>query len=192
MLRLGLLLPANDVLHGVITGGFGIEGTEPPAVFRLVYIAPAVVAVRPWAQARLVVMSVTPVGRPGLAVNFKKLQRRPTVQKIMVAIGGGILTCVGALCVVRSRGGRRGAASPRSARGDTARVGVRQPAGPGATARARRARLDPVPQDNDLPSGAVVTPSLSVAPGAPTHSLASLPSPESSLELGLRAPSLPG
>ena len=93
LMALGGLLVLNAVLHGVIVGRFGLKGNEPPAVFGLVYAGLAAAVFVGWAHAPVAVLVVTTLGLVGLAVNFKKLQHETTVEKIIFAVGAGILGC---------------------------------------------------------------------------------------------------
>ena len=91
MTLLAVLLVVNAVLHGVIVGRFGFGGNEPPAVFAILYGALAVAVVVGWTGALLVTLVVTTLGLLGLAVNFRKLQHEPSVEKMIFVVGAAIL-----------------------------------------------------------------------------------------------------
>lgn len=95
-----LLLLVNAVLHGIIVGRFGIKGNEPPAVFGLVYAALAIAVFAGWTYGALATLVVTTVGLLGLALNFRKLQHEPTVEKIIFVVGAAIIAYVAYLLLV--------------------------------------------------------------------------------------------
>lgn len=91
MTLLGVLLLVNAVLHGVIVARFGIKGNEPPALFGLLYAALALAVYFGWTYAVLAALVVTTIGLIGLAVNFRKLQRDTTIEKIIFVVGAAII-----------------------------------------------------------------------------------------------------
>ena len=91
MMLLSLLLLVNAVLHGVIVARFGIKGNEPPALFGVLYAALALATFSGWSYGTLAVLAVTLIGLLGLALNFKKLQHDPTVEKVIFVVGAAIL-----------------------------------------------------------------------------------------------------
>lgn len=99
MTLLSLLLLGNAVLHGVIVGRFGVKGNAPPAVFGALYAGLALAVFFGWARAPLAALIVTAVGLVGLALNFKKLQHDPTVEKVIFVVGAATLSCAGYLLV---------------------------------------------------------------------------------------------
>ena len=101
MVLLGLLLLCNAVLHGVIIGRFGIKGNAPPAVFGILYAGLALAVFRDWDHAVLATLVVTAVGLLGLALNFKKLQHDPTVERIVFVVGSATVAAAVYLLFVR-------------------------------------------------------------------------------------------
>ena len=101
MALLSLLLLVNTALHGVIIGRFGIKGNGPPAVFGLLYAALALAVISGWPYGLEATLLVTAVGLVGLALNFKKLQHDPTVEKIIILVGMAILACTAYLLLSR-------------------------------------------------------------------------------------------
>ncbi len=101
MALLGLLLLSNAVLHGVIIGRFGIKGNEPPALFGILYAGLALAVFRDWDHAVLATLVVTAVGLVGLALNFKKLQHDPTVEKIVFVVGSATVVVAAYLLLLQ-------------------------------------------------------------------------------------------
>ncbi len=93
MMILSLLLLVNAMLHGVIIWRFGIKGNVPPAVFGFLYVALALANLQAWTYGVLATLLVTTIGLIGLAVNYRKLQHDPTVEKIIFGVGLAILAC---------------------------------------------------------------------------------------------------
>ncbi len=101
MTLLSLLLLVNAVLHGIIVGRFGIKGNEPPAMFGLLYAVLAIAVFLGWTSGALATLVVTTVGLLGLALNFRKLQREPTIEKIIFVVGAAIIAYAAYLLLVR-------------------------------------------------------------------------------------------
>ncbi len=93
MMLLSLLLLVNALLHGVIVGRFGIKGNVPPAVFGFLYAALAIALLLGWTHGTLATLIVTTVGLVGLALNFRKLQHDPSIEKIIFVVGATIIAC---------------------------------------------------------------------------------------------------
>lgn len=91
MTLLSLMLLVNAALHGLIVGCFGIKGNEPPAVFGVLYAALALAMFSGWTYGLVASLAITTIGLVGLALNFKKLQHDPTVEKIIFAVGVAII-----------------------------------------------------------------------------------------------------
>jgi hypothetical protein len=91
MLLLALLLTANCVLHVLIIGRYGLKGNEPPALFALLYAVIAMAAFAGWGWAPSAAVIVTAVGLVGLALNFRKLARETTLEKIIFGVGAAVI-----------------------------------------------------------------------------------------------------
>ena len=91
MAILSLLLVVNAALHAIIVWRFGIKGNEPPAIFGLVYAALAIAAFIGLAHVAIATLVVTAVGLVGLTLNFRKIQRDTTIEKIIFGLGLAII-----------------------------------------------------------------------------------------------------
>lgn len=100
MTLLSLMLLVNAVLHGLIVGRYGIKGNEPPAVFAVLYAALALIVFSGWTYAVAATLTIATVGLVGLALNFKKLQHDPSIERIIFAVGAAIIACAAYVLMV--------------------------------------------------------------------------------------------
>lgn len=88
-------LALNAGLNGLIIARHGIRGDEPPLLVGLIYAALAMAACAGWTDAPLAALVVTAVGGLGRALNFRKLTRETTVEKIILAVGASVIVAAG-------------------------------------------------------------------------------------------------